>query len=119
MRPNSLPIASPDKVKQTLSSVPGVKAVVQDGNAFKCYADMETELGAVEAAAAGSVTSHEWLSLTASGGNEETAGRELGNTKYVLCAEIGDEQVRVLCVKGRVTRALIKSLLTKAGFKVK
>jgi copper chaperone CopZ len=119
-RPGSLPVQNPDKLKETLGKVPGVKAVVQDGNAFKCYADVETDLAAIESAG-GSVMSHEWLSLAVSAvpDNAETAVTDLANTKYVLRVEVEDAQVKVLCVKGRVTKALLKSILTKNGFKVK
>ena len=122
-RPGSLPVSNPDKIIKGIGAVGGVKGVIQDGNVFKCFCAIDADLNAIVSASgiAGEITSHEWISLTiaSSPANVETALTDLLQTKYVLAVEIGDNDVRVLCVKTRVTRSLLKSILSKNGFKLR
>lgn len=119
-RPNI--VVENDTLKNALKGVSGVTVVIKSGNDFKCYCGVEIDLNAIKTAASGagvngSVVSHEEIKLPLAGsGNAESAKRELKTCKYVLRADVTATEAKVLCVRGRVTRALVKSIVSKFGF---
>jgi copper chaperone CopZ len=124
-RPNRTPIQELDKLKKALKQIPGVAEVVQSGNLFRCFATLDNDPRDIAKTAAaagyeGEVLSHEVVSFKLSGaGKHEEAGSELASCKYVVRVFIDEDEATCLCVKGRVTRALLKSVLQKCGFKVR
>lgn len=120
------PMASVDddaKVTAALKGIAGVRQVVKEYNDFILYADLSTlNLDQVTGSAGvkGMIATHEILKVTlpASGGNATSLLDELSRTKWVLKAEIeaASNTLKVLAVKGRVTRAVVKSVMTQCGF---
>lgn len=114
------------KLLAALRGIAGVQMVTKDYNDFTLYADLsavdlDTILQAAQGAGVkGAIASHELfkVALTSTTGNSANLLDELSKTKWILKAEIeaSTNSVKVLAVKGRVTRALVKTIMTKCGF---
>jgi copper chaperone CopZ len=113
-RPASVPVSDPKKLIASLESVPGVAAAVQEGHLFKCYGAIDVDLAAIEKAG-GTVESHAWIELVLKTPMNDRGLSELLQVKYVLAVEPADGRVRALTVKGRATRAALKSTLARCG----
>jgi hypothetical protein len=114
------------KLVNALKGVAGVTDAMRELNDYHVYANLESvDLDDLSKAAAGvgikgMIASHEVIKekLSSTGGNSTSLLEELGKTKWVLKASIDSStnSVKVLAVKGRVTKAVIKSLMSKCGF---
>jgi copper chaperone CopZ len=114
------------KITAALKGVSGVHHVAKDFNDYVLYADLATlDLDEISKAVLGVgvkglIATHEWVrvGLGSTAGNSSQLLDELAKTKWVLRAEIdaATSSVKVLAVKGRVTRALVKSVLAKCGY---
>lgn len=114
------------KLVAALKGVAGVHMVLKDLNDYAIYADLSTlDLEEVSKAALstgvkGIMPTHELHKsvLATANGDAVNLVDELSKTKWVLKAEFdaSAKTLKVLAVKGRVTRALIKSLASKCGF---
>jgi hypothetical protein len=114
------------KLLDALKGVAGVTEVAKELNDYHVYANLETvDLAELSKAAEGvgvrgMIGSHEVVKerLPSTGGDSAMLLEELGKTKWVLKASIDSSanSVNVLAIKGRVTGALIKSLMSKCGF---
>jgi len=108
-----------------LKSVSGVSAVEKDSNDVIAYADLSvTSLEGLLRAVEGTgvkcqVASHEEIKVKFSAaGKSDDLKNDLKETKWVLRVDIesSDSSVRVLAVKGRVTKAVVKTVMAKHGF---
>jgi copper chaperone CopZ len=108
-----------------LKGVAGVLATEKESNDLIAYSDLsavslENLIKAVEGAGIKcQIASHEEIKVkyTASGKVEELKD-DLNQTKWVLKVDVDSAEscVKVLAVKGRVTRAVIKTVMSKHGF---
>jgi copper chaperone CopZ len=108
-----------------LKGVSGVVASEKDMNDLIAYADLKTVsldslLKAAEATGIKcQIASHEEIKVkyTAAGASEPLKS-DLSCTKWVLRVDIdaSDSSVKVVAVKGRVTRSVVKSVMAKHGF---
>jgi len=116
-----------NKVLTAAKNVSGVQYVAKENNDFYIYADLaSTSLDSIRSACEGAgvkgaIVSHEEIKVPfASGaaGNTMALQDDLAKTKWVVRVEIdaASNAVKVLAVKGRVTKALIKLLMIKHGF---
>jgi hypothetical protein len=108
-----------------IQAISGVHHVSHENGDFRIYADLTcVGLGPIKAACDGAgvkgmFASHEEVKVSsgAAGQGDPSALREdLLRTKWVLNVQVDGGSVTVLAVKGRVTRALIKSLMAKHGY---
>lgn len=114
------------KVIAALKGVSGVQYVSRDNSDLYVYCDLSTTtLDSIRSACEGSgirgmFASHEEVKVnfSAGNGNGPALQEDLSRTKWVLRVDIDSAAnvVKVLAVKGRVTKALIKSLLNRHGF---
>lgn len=119
-------VESDSKLIASLKGVPGVQIVLKDLNDYTLYADLSTldleevTKAALSAGVKGMTPTHELIKtvLPPKGGNPEALLEELNKTKWILKADLdaSTNTLKVLAIKGRVTRALIKSLSTKCGY---
>jgi copper chaperone CopZ len=114
-----------DKLASAIKGVAGVTMATREFNDIHFYADLATlDMEKVIQAALGSgvkgqITTHELIKVgLTSGGDAAKLVDELEKTKWVLKAEIdaSTNSVKVLSVKGRVTRTLVKQIMTKCGY---
>lgn len=115
----------PSRFLSALKGVPGVLAAEREGNDLIAYADLSTaSIHSIRQAVEGTgircqIASHEEIRVKfGAAGTPEALTADLERTKWVLRAEVdpAESVVKVLAVKGRVTRALIKSVMSKNGF---
>lgn len=108
-----------------MKGVAGVTGVNKEFNDLVAYADLgTTSLDALKAAVEGTgikcqIASHEEVKVKyTAAGNAEALKDDLSKTKWVLKADIdtAKNEVKVVCVKGRVTRTVIGSVMSKHGF---
>jgi len=108
-----------------LKSVSGVVAVEKDSNDLIAYADLSSAsldslLKAVEGTGVKcQVASHEEIKVKFSAtGKSDDLKNDLKQTKWVLRIDIdsSDSSVKVLAVKGRVTKAVVRTVMAKHGF---
>jgi hypothetical protein len=118
-------IEKPDGALSALRGVAGVVEVAPDNNDLVAYADLKTlSLEALCAAVEGAgfkcqIASHEEIKVSYSAaGSVEPLKADLLRTKWVLKADVdaGGSCVKVLAVKGRVTKSAVKSVMAKHGF---
>lgn len=118
-------IENPANAVAAIKGVAGVVGAEQEFNDLVAYADLSTtSLDSLEKAVEGSgvkcqISSHEEIKVKYSAcGKAEELKSDLARTKWVLKTEIGAGEtcVKVLSVKGRITRALVKSIMEKYGF---
>jgi copper chaperone CopZ len=118
-------IEDESKLLSAIRGVSGVTTASKDLNDITFYADLSSlDLDAVTKAALGAgvkgqIVTHEVLKQALpAGGNPASLTDELGKTKWILKAEVDSStnELKVLAVKGRVTRALVKSIMTKCGY---
>jgi copper chaperone CopZ len=119
-------VESDSKLVAALKGAPGVQMVLKDLNDYTLYADLSTldldevTKAALSAGVKGMTPTHELIKtvLPPKGGDAAALIDELNKTKWVVKADIeaASNTLRVVAIKGRVTRALIKSLSTKCGF---
>ncbi len=120
------PIGKVDKPEGVLGSIKGVSGVVaaeQDFNDWVAYGDLSVlSLEALIKACEGSgakcqIVSHEEIKVKHTGtGATDALKNELSRTKWVLKVDIVGGEVRVVTVKGRVTKAQVKATMSKLGF---
>lgn len=108
-----------------LKSVSGVAAVEKENNDLVAYADLSiATLDGLLKAAEGTgikcqVASHEEIKVKFStAGKSDDLKNDLKQTKWILRVDIdtSDSSVKVLAVKGRVTKAVVKTVMAKHGF---
>lgn len=108
-----------------LKGVSGVVASEKEFNDFIAYADLTTTtLDSLQKAVEGTgvkcqVASHEEIKVKFSAmGKAEELKSDLSHTKWILKVDIdtAESSVKVLAVKGRVTRSIVKSVMDKYGF---
>jgi copper chaperone CopZ len=114
------------KLTNSFKALAGATFVTRENSDLHIYADLSTlDLDQVVQAARtagvkGMISTHEMVRVRYStgGGDPQTLVDELSRTKWVLKAEIesGTNTVAVLAIKGRVTRALVKSIMSRCGF---
>jgi copper chaperone CopZ len=118
-------IENPAAALAALKGVPGVVAAESEYNDLVAYADLSTaSLDALVKAVEGSgvkcqISSHEEIKVKfGSSGSVEALKNDLGRTKWVLRVDVnaGDSSVKVLSVRGRITRSVVKSIMAKHGF---
>lgn len=116
-------LENPDQALNAVKGVAGVVAAEQEFNDLAVYADLSTiSLDALIRAMEGSgvkcqISSHEEIKVKyGASGAIDALRRDLERTKWVLRVQVEGSQVRVLAVKGRVTRAVVKSVMAKHGF---
>jgi hypothetical protein len=120
------PMGKIEKPEAALAAVKGVAGVVaseMEYNDLVAYGDLSTlSLDSLEKAVEGSgakcqIVSHEEIKIKYSGtGSIDELKKDLEHTKWVLKVDIADSTVKVLSAKGRLTRALVKSVMSKHGF---
>jgi copper chaperone CopZ len=108
-----------------LKGVGGVAAAEKEANDLIAYADLSTvSLDSLIKAVEGTgvkcqIASHEEIKVKFSAaGQTEQLKSDLAATKWVLKVEIvsAESSVKVVAVKGRVTRSVVKSVMAKHGF---
>lgn len=118
-------LEDPTNALNAMKGVAGVTGVNKEFNDLVAYADLSTtSLDALKAAVEGTgvkcqIASHEEVKVKyTAAGNVETLRDDLSKTKWVLKVEVDSAkmEVRVLCVKGRVTRSIVGSVMNKHGF---
>jgi copper chaperone CopZ len=125
-RPMS-PVEDETKVITAVKGISGVQYVARENNDILVYADLmsvsldQIKSGCEGAGVKGMFVSHEEVKVNfAAGGNGNASALQddLSKTKWVLKVDIDSagNAVKVLAVKGRVTKSLVKSLMTKYGF---
>lgn len=123
------PMAKLENARPALDSIRGVAGVLgveQEYNDLVVFADLSLlSLDALKAAVDGGgvkcqIASHEEVTV-----RFETAGSipalkdDLARTKWVLnvAIDVEKKEVKTLCVKGRLTRAIVSGVMSKHGFK--
>ncbi len=115
------------KVIRALKAISGVHFVGNDNNDFQVYVDLElVSLEQIKSACEGvgirgMIASHEEVRVSfgpGGQGNTSALSEDIARTKWVLNVDIdvSTNAVKVLAIKGRVTKALVKSLMAKHGF---
>ncbi len=122
------PIGKPEDPKPALGAlkaVAGVVDVAQDNNDFIAYADLsKLSLADLIKSLEGSgvkcqIASHEEIKVRyTTTGSTDALKTDLMKTKWVLRVDVdaADSSVKVLAVKGRVTKDAVKSVMSKHGF---
>lgn len=115
-----------DKLANAIRGVSGVTMVVREFSDIHLYADLsslnveQVQQAALGVDVKGQITTHEQIKVALPSTNGDSAKLidELGKTKWVLKAEIdaSTNSVKVLSVKGRVTRTLVKQIMAKCGY---
>lgn len=110
---------------KALESVPGVKAVDEDGGYYHCLADPsqcdpEALVDAAKNAGVKSqLTSHEVFIFKIESkdfkGGTSVLEQKLKETRYVLRATCGTDSIKVVVVKGKVSRAVVKAMIEREG----
>jgi hypothetical protein len=111
------------KAVAALKAVAGVHYVCRESNDLVIYCDLAvTLLDSIRSSAEGAglkgmINSHEEIRVpfTTQSGNLSALLEDLARTKWVLKTDQDGSNVRVLAVKGRITKALVKSLMTRHG----
>lgn len=108
-----------------LKGVAGVKAVDEDGGYYHCLADPsqcdpETLLDAAKNAGAKSqLTSHEVFTFKIESkdfkGAVSALEQKLKDARYVLRATCGTDSIKVVVVKGKVSKTTVKGMIEKEG----
>jgi copper chaperone CopZ len=112
------------KVLGAVKGISGVQYVSRENGDIQIYCDLSTtSLDSIRSACEsagvkGMIVTHEEIQVkfSAGQGNGGALVDDVAKTKWVLKAEVVGDAVKVLAVRGRVTKALIKSLLSKHGF---
>jgi copper chaperone CopZ len=120
-------IEDENKVLTAVKAVSGVQYVSRENGDIVSYCDLTSvSLDSIKSACEstgvkGMIVSHEELKVgfgSGGAGNTSALQDDLAKTKWVIKSEIdsGSNCVKVIAPKGRVTKALVKSLLSKHGF---
>jgi copper chaperone CopZ len=118
-------VEKPEGVIGAIKGVPGVVDASTDNNDLIAYADLNTlSLDTLTKAVEGAgvkcqIPSHEEIKVRYSAaGTVDALKSELQRTKWVLRVDIdaADSSVKVLAVRGRVTRDAVKAAMSKCGF---
>lgn len=122
------PMSQIDDASSVLNALKGVSGVIaaeKEANDLIAYADLsavslDSLIKSVEGAGAKcQIASHEEIKVKFSAvGQTEQLKTDLASTKWVLKVDVDstDSSVKVLAVKGRVTRSVVKSVMAKHGF---
>jgi hypothetical protein len=117
------PIGKIEKPEAALAGVKGVAGIVAaetEYNDLIAYGDLSiVSLDTLEQSVGVKcqIVSHEEIKIRFNGaGSIDELKKDLEHTKWVLKVDVADSTVKVLAAKGRLTRALVKSVMTKHGF---
>jgi copper chaperone CopZ len=116
-------LENPDTAINAVKGVAGVVAAEQEYNDLAVYADLsavslESLMKAVEGSGVKcQISSHEEIKIKyGASGSLDALKNDLARTKWVLRVQVEGSEVKVLTIKGRLTKAVVKSIMAKHGF---